>query len=96
MADDQVRGWIGWYHHLSLICLANFFLVRQQVLFRDSSPLLSPSDTVSVLEYFLPKRKTRLEEVCFSILKRHQKRIKDIQYCYLKQDIPIPEKYLPK
>ena len=31
MADYQIRGWTGWYHHMALICLAQFFIVRQKM-----------------------------------------------------------------
>jgi SRSO17 transposase len=28
MGDYEVRGWTGWYHHMTLVILAHFFLVR--------------------------------------------------------------------
>ena len=28
MGDDEVRGWRGWHHHMTLCILAHFFLVR--------------------------------------------------------------------
>ena len=40
MADYQVRGWGGWYHHMALICLAQFFILRQEMLFAQPLPLL--------------------------------------------------------
>ena len=96
MADYQVRGWTGWYHHMALICLAHFFVVRQEMLFADPLPLLSARDIVTLLDYFLPRRQQSFEEVCQALLKRHQKRFRDIQYCYFKDKIPVPDEYLPK
>ncbi len=96
MADYQVRGWTGWYHHMALICLAHFFVVRQEMLFNEPLPLLSAADIVALLDYFLPRRQQSFEEVCQAMVKRHQKRFRDIEYNYFKEKIPIPEKYLPK
>ena len=28
MGDDEVRSWTGWHHHLTLVMLAHFFVVR--------------------------------------------------------------------
>jgi SRSO17 transposase len=30
MGDDEVRSWPGWHHHMTLVILAHFFLVRLQ------------------------------------------------------------------
>ena len=96
MAEYQVRGWTGWYHHMALISLAHFFLVRQEMLFAEPLPLLSAGDIVALLDYFLPRRQQSFEEVCQALLARHQKRFRDIEYSYFKDTIPIPETYLPK
>jgi SRSO17 transposase len=29
MGDSEVRGWTGWYQHMTLVILAHFFLVRR-------------------------------------------------------------------
>ena len=96
MADYQVRGWIGWHHHIALVCLAQFFTLRQSMLFVDSLPLLSTRDVVCLLEYFLPQRQRSFEDVCNAMLFRHQKRLRDIQNSYNKEFQSIPKKYLPK
>jgi SRSO17 transposase len=28
MGDDEVRSWPGWHHHMTLVMLAHFFVVR--------------------------------------------------------------------
>jgi SRSO17 transposase len=28
MGDYEVRSWRGWHHHMTLVILAHFFLVR--------------------------------------------------------------------
>jgi SRSO17 transposase len=31
MGDDEVRSWTGWHHHMTLIILAHFFVVRMSL-----------------------------------------------------------------
>jgi len=31
MGDDEVRGWVGWHHHRTLVILAHFFVVRMRL-----------------------------------------------------------------
>ncbi len=96
MADYQVRGWTGWYHHMALVCLGQFFILRQQMLFADPLPLLSAGDIVALLDYYLPRKQQTFDDVYQAMLKRHRKRFRDIEYCYFKEKTPVPGKYLPK
>ena len=31
MGDDAVRSWTGWHHHMTLVILAHFFVVRMSL-----------------------------------------------------------------
>src|SRR5215217_2620478 len=31
MGDEEVRGWTGWHHHMTLVMLAHFFVVRMSL-----------------------------------------------------------------
>jgi SRSO17 transposase len=31
MGDYEVRGWVGWHHHMTLVILAHFFVVRMSL-----------------------------------------------------------------
>jgi SRSO17 transposase len=31
MGDDEVRSWTGWHHHMTLVILAHFFVVRMSL-----------------------------------------------------------------
>jgi SRSO17 transposase len=31
MGDDEVRSWTGWHHHMTLVILAHFFVVRMRL-----------------------------------------------------------------
>lgn len=41
MGDYEVRSWSGWHHHMTLLILAHFFLVRLQCRPRKS-PVAEP------------------------------------------------------
>ena len=38
MGDDEVRSWTGWHHHMTLVILAHFFVVRMSVRFKKKPP----------------------------------------------------------
>ena len=55
MGDYQVRSWKGWHHHMTLVILAHFFLVRIRLNLADKAPALTLPQTVSLLRTLLPK-----------------------------------------
>jgi SRSO17 transposase len=38
MGDDEVRSWTGWHHHMTLIILAHFFVVRMSLQLKKKPP----------------------------------------------------------
>lgn len=56
MGDYQVRSWIGWHHHMTLIILAHFFLVRTKLKLKTTAPALTLPQVVLLLRVVLPKR----------------------------------------
>ena len=65
LGDDPVRGWRGWHHHLTLVMMAMLFLflLEERQLHQQTRPLLSGRDIRALLNHFLPRRDTTLEEV---------------------------------
>jgi SRSO17 transposase len=63
MSDYQARRWRSWHHHMALVMMAMLFMLEQRLLYKDSHPLLSCSDIISLLCYFLPKRSITSGEV---------------------------------
>lgn len=61
MADYQVRGWLGWQHHMALVMLALLFLTREKMHWspppgqEDHVPLTC-GDLVFMLERLLPEK----------------------------------------
>lgn len=46
--DDAVRSWAGWQHHLTLVILAHFFVVRMCLRFKKSARSHAPSGRAAV------------------------------------------------
>lgn len=74
MADYQVRGWVGWHHHMALVMMSLLFMLTERIRNKDEYPLLSCSDIETLLAHFLPRRDTTKEEVLRQMEKRHKKR----------------------
>lgn len=55
MGDYQVRGWLGWHHHMTLCILAHSFLVRLRLRLKDKAPALTLPQTCLLLSGILPK-----------------------------------------
>jgi len=55
MGDYQVRSWTGWHHHMTLVILAHFFLVRLRLKFKEKAPALTLPQTVLLVRAILPK-----------------------------------------
>jgi SRSO17 transposase len=79
MAQYEVRGWRGWHHHMTLVCLAMLFILKERLLLADEVPLLSARDIVELLTYYLPRRNRHEDEVLRCLHARHELRRRDIQ-----------------
>jgi SRSO17 transposase len=51
----EMRSWLGWHHHMLLVALAHYFLVRLRVRFHDKSPALTVYQVRLLLSAVLPK-----------------------------------------
>ena len=78
MAQYEVRGWRGWHHHMTLVCLAMLFILKERVLAAEHTPLLSARDIVELLAFYLPRRHRREEEVFRCLQARHELRRRDM------------------
>jgi SRSO17 transposase len=47
MGDYEVRGWPGWHHHMTLVTLAHFFLVRVQLRLKKSPDADTPTGVLA-------------------------------------------------
>lgn len=74
MADYQLRGWVGWHHHMALVMMAMLFMCKERIIHKEDHPLLSCSDIETLLVFFLPRRDTTAEEVIRQMEFRHKQR----------------------
>ena len=87
LGDYQVRGWRGWHHHMTLVMMVMLFQLEERRLHRQTHPLLSGRDIRALLNQFLPRRDTTLEEVLRQMEVRHRKRQSAINSAYRKQQL---------
>lgn len=78
MAEYQLRGWVGWHHHMALVMLAMLFMLQQRILLALELPLLSAEDIVWVLERYLPNPQATEAEIQSALARRHNRRQIDI------------------
>lgn len=78
MAQYEVRGWLGWHHHMTLVCLAMLFLLQERCRAKQHTPLLSARDIVELLEIYLPRRPRDEAEVLQQMRRRHAARQRDL------------------
>jgi hypothetical protein len=55
IGDYEAPSWLGWHHHMTLVILAHFFLVRLWLSLRKAPDLTLPQVQVLLLGV-LPKR----------------------------------------
>ena len=85
MGDYQSRGWFAWHHHMTLVMMAQLFMLEERLLHRETSRLLSTADITILLKHFLPRRDVSEEEVLRQLEVRHRKRQASIDAAYKKQ-----------
>jgi SRSO17 transposase len=94
MDDYQVRGWLGWHHHMAMVMLASLFMLKERILHRMAIDLLSCQDIVELLTYYLPRKDSSEEEVFKSMIRRHEQRKQSIDSA--KRKYKLLEVILPK
>jgi SRSO17 transposase len=87
LGDSQVRGWRGWHHHMALVMMAMLFMLEERRLQHSTRPLLSGTDIRALLNQFLPRRDTTLEEVLRQMEVRHRKRQAAINSAHHRQQL---------
>lgn len=74
MADYQMRGWVGWHHHMALVKMAMLFMLKERIENKEEYPLLSCGDIEKLLAKFLPRRDITTDEIIRQVKKSHDKR----------------------
>jgi SRSO17 transposase len=74
MADYEVRGWLGWHHHMTMVLLAMLFLLILHLKWKGKAPLLTIQDVREILEVVLPRKVVTKEELLKRIERKHKAR----------------------
>lgn len=84
MADYQVRNWKAWHHHMALVLLAMFWVVKEQQHFLSVTTKTTPQDIAKIIQTLLPlKLKTPLS-IAIIIIRNHRNR-KQSRKCKMKK-----------
>ena len=86
MGEYQARGWFAWHHHMTLVMLAQLFMLEERLLHQKTVSLLSTADITTLLKHFLPRRDVSADEVLRQLEVRHKKRQASIDAAYRKQN----------
>jgi SRSO17 transposase len=73
MADYQVRGWLGWHHHMAMVLMAMLFMLEERIESGDDLPITC-SDIEWVLKRMLPSRGQTEDEILALLEHRLRKR----------------------
>lgn len=74
MGDYQARGWVAWHHHMAMVMLAMFILLKERRIHLIEVELLSFNDIVQLLNVYLPRRDASAEQELAHIQRCHIKR----------------------
>ncbi|MEA2053125.1 MAG: IS701 family transposase [Euryarchaeota archaeon] len=74
VADYEVRGWLGWHHHTTMVLLAMLFLLILHLKWKGKAPLLTIQDVREILEVVLPRKVVTKEELLKRIERKHKAR----------------------
>ena len=78
LAQYQVRGWVGWEHHIALTLMALHYMLQTRVEAEEELPLLSCSDIKLMLARILRNKLRESAGISAAIGRRHELRRRDI------------------
>lgn len=82
MSDYQIRKWKGWHHHHALVLMANLFLLKQKIEYKQEAPLMSVRDARILVIVSLFGTEQDMEMRLEQMKTRHENRQKDIDRRY--------------
>jgi SRSO17 transposase len=82
MSDYQIRKWIGWHHHQSLVMLASIFLLKEKTENENEFPLMSVRDARILIIFQMFGTEEQYNKRLEQMKTRHVKRQQDIDRYY--------------
>jgi SRSO17 transposase len=88
LGDYQVRGWLGWNHHMAIVLMAMLFMLEERVRHGVTVPMLSTADIEKLLKHYLSRRDTSEQEL-FRLLQQSHDRRQRATASHRKRSSPI-------
>lgn len=86
MSDYQIRKWVGWHHHMSLVITAGLYLLEEKMKHDKDLPLMSTRDARLLMIVFFFGTEEQQELRIKQMVERHKKRKVDIDRRYRYQE----------
>jgi SRSO17 transposase len=74
LGDYQVRGWLGWHHHMAIVLMAMLFMLEERVRHGATAPMLSTADIEKLLKHYLPRRDATERDLLRLLQESHDRR----------------------
>ena len=74
MDEYQVRNWLAWHKHMSLVMLAAGFVLKEKERMRQEMPYITVADIVIAYAMSIPSKQDTVEGVMEVLEKRQRKR----------------------
>lgn len=89
LSGYQVRKWLGWQHHQSLVMMASLFLLNVRIEQKPEYELMSLRDArIMIIAHMFSDKKT-IEKLYAQMTKRHKDRKRDIDRFYKMEDVDV-------
>jgi len=72
LADYELRGYIGWNHHMGMFFMAMLFLLEMQDEWKLKAPFLTLTDVREIFEVIMPKRRVSDRDILKLIEQKHK------------------------
>lgn len=85
MSNYQVRNWKAWHHHMSLVLLAMFWVVKEKQHFMTITTKTTPQDIAKIIQTLLPLNPKTPLSIVKIIIRNHRNR-KRSRRCKMKKE----------
>ena len=80
MNQYQVRGYAGWYRHITMSMLAMQFLTEEKLRQKDIKVYLTSADIINLFTLLLPKKNITLKDLQRMIKKKNKHAQRLVKY----------------
>jgi len=82
MSGYQVTGWLAWQHHMALVMMAGYYILKMKLDQQDEMPLMSVRDARLLVIAVLFATQKEVDLCLNQIRFRHKQRQEDIDRCF--------------